>query len=328
MEKLDILNTSDNRYSLRLNWNLLIKNLILINSEDEIEKNRIDTEKYINSHKWKLKNEDIINYFIHLFHFDNQWLFDIDENDQFSNANYDNSSSLNWIYFNYEVEDLKTDHWKDFFLHSFKRNFVEEIFNTSNLEWNHLTIIETKTILDWVSVWWKRLEDIEMVKNLEKWNRFIHDKSKWNFEFTKDFFCSLHDLIWKEEALIWWKFRNWQVYITWLDRDVTHFNDLEKIFNEWKNYFDNFSWNDLQKAFLIFLWWSYHQFFFDCNKRTSRWFCNHLLLSNWYFSLMIYYEDQLEYNRVMMNLYETWNADEALKFLEKTYKKNIRKLIA
>lgn len=235
--------------------------------------------------------------------------------------------SLNWIHFSYEIKNKSIILKKDEVLKVFENELINEIYETVKLEWNELNKSEVEDILNWKEVKAKYKEDIKMVKNLEKWNRFIHEKSKWSFEFTKDFFCSLHNFIWKEEALTWWKFRDWQVYIAWLDIGVTHYTELDKVFYEWKNYFDNFEWNDLQKAFLIFLWWAYHQFFFDCNKRTSRWFCNYLLLSQWYFSLMIYYEDQLEYNEIMMELYETWNADKALKFLEKTYKKNIRKLI-
>lgn len=240
--------------------------------------------------------------------------------------------SLNWIYYSYLVKDFSDNlkkNWyhKDFYLFTFKKNFLDEIFNTSRLEWSNLTLIETKTILDWISVWWKKLEDIDLIRNLKNWNSLILEKSKWDFEFSKNNFCDLHNEIAKEEALTWWKFRNNKVYIMWLERDVTDHNLLDSIFEDWKEYFDNFEWNIFQKAFLIFLWWSYHQFFFDWNKRTSRWFWNYLLLSNWFYPLTIYYEDQKEYNEVMMKLYETWNADDALKFLEKTYTKNIRKFV-
>jgi len=68
----------------------------------------------------------------------------------------------------------------------------------------------------------------------------------------------------------------------------------------------------IQRAFLVFLWGSLVQFFYDGNKRTARFLCNGLLMSAGFPPMMITAKEQLAYNQVMTRFYDSQDASEAL----------------
>ena len=82
--------------------------------------------------------------------------------------------------------------------------------------------------------------------------------------------------------------------------------DIDKI-----NSIDNL----LEKAIILNLWLSYCQFFYDGNKRTARLSSNLILLSNDIGVLSIPARYKVEYNKLMLDFYETLEADEVIKFI-------------
>jgi Fic family protein len=79
----------------------------------------------------------------------------------------------------------------------------------------------------------------------------------------------------------------------------------------------------LHRAFLVFLWGSLIQFFYDGNKRTSRFMCNGILMSAGYPPMMITAKEQLPYNQVMAHFYDTQDATEALVWFYGVYSERI-----
>ena len=73
--------------------------------------------------------------------------------------------------------------------------------------------------------------------------------------------------------------------------------------------------NLLEKAIILNLWLSYCQFFYDGNKRTARLSSNLILLSNDIGVLSIPARYKVEYNKLMLDFYETLEADEVIKFI-------------
>jgi Fic family protein len=68
----------------------------------------------------------------------------------------------------------------------------------------------------------------------------------------------------------------------------------------------------VHRAFVVFLWASLMQFFYDGNKRIARFLCNGILMSAGYPPVMISAKQQLVYNQVMSRFYDTQEATEAL----------------
>ena len=67
------------------------------------------------------------------------------------------------------------------------------------------------------------------------------------------------------------------------------------------------------KAIILNLWLSYCQFFYDGNERTARLSSNLILLSNDIGVLSIPARYKVEYNKLMLDFYETLEADEVIK---------------
>ena len=80
------------------------------------------------------------------------------------------------------------------------------------------------------------------------------------------------------------------------------------------------------RAFLIFLWGSLNQFFYDGNKRTSRFLANGTLMMAGFPPLMIQAKDQLVYNQIMTRFYDTQEATEALNWLYAYYRERTQGL--
>jgi len=74
---------------------------------------------------------------------------------------------------------------------------------------------------------------------------------------------------------------------------------------------------------LTFLWGSINQFFYDGNKRTSRFLANGTLLSAGLPPLTIQAKDQLIYNQVMTRFYDTQDGTQALQWLLTYYSERL-----
>jgi Fic family protein len=78
---------------------------------------------------------------------------------------------------------------------------------------------------------------------------------------------------------------------------------------------------------LTFLWGSINQFFYDGNKRTSRFLAQFLangtLLSAGLPPLTIQAKDQLIYNQVMTRFYDTQDGTQALQWLLTYYSERL-----
>jgi Fic family protein len=75
-------------------------------------------------------------------------------------------------------------------------------------------------------------------------------------------------------------------------------------------------------VFDIFLWGALNQFYYDGNKRTARLISNVVLISNGQGIFNIKAKDRLEFNTLMVEFYNTREADSIFEFL---YEKSLER---
>ncbi|MGL6105111.1 Fic family protein [Romboutsia sp.] len=200
---------------------------------------------------------------------------------------------------------------------TYVRQMISEfVYDMGNLENNPFTFPEVQTLLDGITVGGHKLSDQNQILNIKaSWDHMIGLSVKEDININKDTICSIHNIVAKDEALIVGDFRNGNIGIAGTTEykciDASKLNDT---FENDINIINNIN-NPLEKAIILNLWLSYCQFFYDGNKRTSRLTSNLILLGNDIGVLSISARNKQEYNTLMLEFYETLNADSIIKFL-------------
>lgn len=229
------------------------------------------------------------------------------------------SDHLNFSYDQVVVQQLqqqlilKPDPKRALFLAEKMR--VDFVFHTAALEGNPITFPEVKTLLDGVTVGGHKVSDTEQVLNLnDSLSYIIQAVKNKNFNFDQETACKIQGLVARNEALKWGEFRDQKVFISGTVYEPSAAKDLPEVFCKGHAYLVQEA-DPILRAFLIFLWGSLNQFFYDGNKRTSRLLCSGVLLMNGLPPLMLLSKDQLVYNQTMKEFYDSQDATEALKWL-------------
>lgn len=226
----------------------------------------------------------------------------------------------------FTVVDEKLSPNKERALFMAERMRVDFVFNTAALEGNPYTYPEIKTLIEGITVGGHKVSDTDQVLNLNRALSHVIDSVKANaFELNKSTACTIQGIVAKDEALTWGIFRDKQVFIGGTDYLPPKAEHLDEIFAHGINRLNTIE-DPMLKAFLTFLWGSLNQFFYDGNKRTSRLLANGILLSAGLPPLMILAKDQLEYNQVMTQFYNTQDETKALAWLYGYYHERIKNL--
>ncbi|WP_425058623.1 hypothetical protein SCACP_32810 [Sporomusa carbonis] len=205
---------------------------------------------------------------------------------------------------------------KKFALFSAKRMLPEYIFDTSQLENNPITFPEVQTLLDGITVGGHKISDVQQVLNIKNaWNVILEAVQNDKFTVSKEMFHIINDAIAREEALEWGKFRTGRVGIVGTKNYVAPlYTELDEIFDrelpiilEGKH--------AVEQAIRVFLWAALNQFYWDGNKRTARLMANGILINAGYGVFNIGVKDILEFNTLMVDFYETRQADSIVAFL-------------
>lgn len=192
---------------------------------------------------------------------------------------------------------------------------VDFVFHTAALEGNPITFPEVQTLLDGITVGGRKVSDTEQVLNLNDSLSYVLQKVQSNtFAFNSETACAIQGIVARNEALTWGSFRDQKVFIAGTDYEPPTAKDLPMVFDNGQNYLMREP-DPILRAFLIFLWGSINQFFYDGNKRTSRLLCSGVLMMNGFPPLMLLSKDQLIYNQTMKIFYDTQNATAALEWL-------------
>lgn len=195
------------------------------------------------------------------------------------------------------------------------------------LEENPLTYPEVQTLLDGVTVGGHKISDQDQVLNLAASSRRLLILVKTGqFEVTKTVFTELHGIVARNEALEWGVFRGEGTETNYTpDVGLGHHGrytplptaagatKLNRVFQ--LGIEELASCRPLERALAFFLFGALQQFFFDGNKRTSRFMMNGILMSNGIDAISVPAAKAQEFNEKMVRFYLTTDATEMMSFL-------------
>ncbi len=211
----------------------------------------------------------------------------------------------------------------------YKQALVQFVYDASALEGNPFTYPEVKTLMDGVTVGGHRLSDERQVLNLAAaaGELFAMVRSR-QFRMDKATFNRLHGLVAREEALEWGHFRG-EGKETQLTPDV-HLGEkgahqpfptlpgapqLNAVFSEGAGVLASEVPDARERSMAFFLFGALQQFYFDGNKRTSRFMMNGILMSSGYDAISVPAARALEFNERMVSFYLERDATEMMGFL-------------
>ena len=182
-----------------------------------------------------------------------------------------------------------------------KRNIVDYIYKSANLEGIHVTFPETQAIFDGVGVEGVKVEDIIKINNLKRAWQFMLDTLDRLTDF--DYLCRLNMIIGSEGSIYGaGKIRAYDVRISgtsWqpqipFEYDVRNeMADILKIEST------------TERAITLMLWGMRRQIFIDGNKRTSMMLANKEMIFNGSGIISIPNEHIKSFYELLIKFYET-----------------------
>ena len=207
------------------------------------------------------------------------------------------------------------------------------VWDASVLEGNPFTYPEVKTLLDGVSVGGRKISDQEQVLNLAESSKHLLALVKASkFKLDKATFTELHSLVARNEALEWGHFRGEGKEIFYTPDvalgeqgrytplpTLTGAPDLNRVFLQGVQELNNQVAHPFEKALAFFLFGALQQFFFDGNKRTSRFMMNGILMSAGIDAISVPAAKVQEFNEKMVRFYLNKDATEMMEFMVGCY---------
>src|SRR5215469_3707138 len=211
----------------------------------------------------------------------------------------------------------------------FARMLPEYVWDAGVLEGNPFTFPEVKTLLDGVTVGGRKLSDQEQILNLAQSSKYLLELVRQQeFKLDKDTFCALHAHVARNEALEWGHFRGEGAEALYTP-DVAlgergrytppptepGAERLNAIFSQGVAALQEKVSNPFERATAFFLFGSLQQFFFDGNKRTSRFMMNGALMTEGIDAISIPAVRAAEFNSKMVEFYTTRDATQMMDFV-------------
>lgn len=209
------------------------------------------------------------------------------------------------------------------------RMLPEYVWDAGVLEGNPFTFPEVKTLLEGVTVGGRKLSDQEQIANLAESSKHLISLVKsGQFSLSKPTFCQLHEIVARREALEWGHFRG-EGKETEFTPDVAlgaagrytppatepGAPRLNVIFSTGLAALEREVPNPVERAIAFFLFGALQQFFFDGNKRTSRFMMNGLLMSQGIDAISIPAQRAQDFNSKMVDFYVTRDARAMMAFV-------------
>lgn len=211
----------------------------------------------------------------------------------------------------------------------FHRMLPEFVWDASMLEGNPFSFPEVKTLLDGVTIGGRKVSDQEQVLNLAASSKHLLGLVKaGRFTLEKTTFINLHGLVARNEALEWGHFRGEgaetgytpDVGLGELGRytplaTLAGAPELNRVFANGLQVLHDEVPQPFEKAAAFFLFGALQQFFFDGNKRTSRFMMNGILMAAGIDAISISAAKAFEFNDNMVRFYLEKDATEMMAFL-------------
>jgi len=201
-----------------------------------------------------------------------------------------------------------------------KKLLPDVVFNMASLEGNPFTYPEVQTLLDGITIGGHKVSDEQQIFNIRNGWSYLFDlvyQSNLSLDVISlsPVFNKFNDIVAKDEALFSGTFRTGQVRIAGTEFMPPRAEELENIFKNELPQLVKRCENKTELAFEIFLWGYLNQFYYDGNKRTSRLISNMILISNGQGIFNIKAKDRLQFNTLMLEFYNTREADNIFEFL-------------
>lgn len=191
-----------------------------------------------------------------------------------------------------------------------KRNIVDYIFKSANLEGIAVTYPDTKTILDGINNEKYTVDEITTINNLKNTWSFIFDNINEKTSYT--FICEINKLIGVNLYYRPGVIRTTPVNIggtSWVPElpiESKIKEDLEKI--------ENIT-NKTEYAIEMMLYLVRAQLFIDGNKRTSMMVANKIMIENGCGIISVPIKLQSKFYEMLIEFYETNNKEKIKKFI-------------
>ena len=185
-------------------------------------------------------------------------------------------------------------------LFAFQRNLDGYIWNEAKLEGNPLSFAEVKTLMDGIIVGQRKVVDVQQVMQLIYSGRFLLNLLKaGKFELNRNAFMALHSA----DA------RN-------APNSPRFFKpELIGLFENGVTALEAHVQDPFEKGAAFFLFGALQQFFFDGNKRTSRFMMNGILMNAGIDAISVPASKAQDFNEKMVRFYMQKDATEMMAFL-------------
>lgn len=174
---------------------------------------------------------------------------------------------------------------------------IEYTHNSTAIEGNTLTLIETKVVLeDHLSIGGKQLREIYEVINHDKALRYVKERIAQDQPLDEKVVKDIHALL-MENILVGGVYRNVDVYISGARHTPPTPNEM---YRQIKNFYGDLGWRGEAMDPITLAAWTHAEFvkvhpFEDGNGRTSRLIMNYQLMSAGFLPVSIAKEDRLAY---------------------------------
>ena len=208
---------------------------------------------------------------------------------------------------NYQELQIKRDYYQknkkkisEITLKSYERAFeVEYTHNSTAIEGNTLTLIETKLLLeDKISIGGKNLREIYEQVNHDKAYTYVKDCVEKEIPLGEKEVKDIHAIL-MEGIFIGGIYRDVDVYISGAEHTPPSPNEMYK---QIKNFYSDLSWKDKDKELnpIEMAAWTHAEFvrihpFSDGNGRTARLIMNYQLMLTGFAPISIKKENRIDY---------------------------------
>lgn len=174
-----------------------------------------------------------------------------------------------------------------------KRNIVDYIWKSANLEGISVTYPETQVIYDRGIVNGLSVNEVIAINNLKYAWQFILEEDNANYSFNT--ICDIHKLVCDKLVL---------------DSDLGRIRTKSQIKEELEQLLNQNTKTKTEIAIEIMLWLMRRQMFIDGNKRVAMLFANKIMIDNGCGIISIANELQKDFFEKIIKYYETNNMDD------------------
>lgn len=190
----------------------------------------------------------------------------------------------------------------EFTLQSYEQAFeIEYTHNSTAIEGNTLTLIETKVVLeDGIAIGGKSLREIYESVNHQKAYRYVKDCIAKKLPLEEKIIKDIHALL-MDNILVGGVYRSVDVYISGAQHTPPSPNDM---YRQVKDFYADLTWKGRDLNLIELAAWTHAEFvkihpFPDGNGRTSRLIMNYQLMANGFPAISIAKENRLDYFKTL-----------------------------